>query len=58
MSRKTELLILIVATVVTAALAIHSVLTIGLWRVASMCYLAGLAFMLVGWVTYYNDGKR
>ena len=58
MSRKTELLILIVATVVIAVLTVRSVLDIGLWRVASMCYLAGLAFILVGWVTYYNDGKR
>ena len=55
MSKRTELLILIIATVVIAFLTFRSVATIGLWRVSSMCYLAGLAFMLVAWVTHFND---
>ena len=55
MSKKTEMLILIVATVVIAALAVHSVTTIGLWRVASLCYLAGLACIIIGWFSFYNN---
>lgn len=55
MSRKTEILILIVATVGIAALAVRSVTTIGLWRVSSLCYLAGLACILIGWMSHYNN---
>lgn len=55
MSRKTEMLILMIATVVIAALGIRSVLTIGLWRVASLCYLAGLACIIIGWMSFFNN---
>ena len=55
MSRKTEMLILAVATVVIAALSIRSVNNIGLWRVASLCYLAGLASIIIGWFSFYNN---
>ena len=55
MSRKTEMLVLILATVVIAFLAVRSVTTIGLWRVASMCYLAGLACIIIGWMSFYNN---
>ena len=55
MSRKTEMLILIVATVVIAVLAVRSITTIGLWRVASLCYLAGLASIIIGWFSFYNN---
>ena len=49
------MLILIVATVVIAALAVRSITTIGLWRVASLCYLAGLASIIIGWFSFYNN---
>ena len=55
MSRKTEMLILIVATVVIAALALRSITTIGLWRVASLCYLAGLSSIIIGWMSFWNN---
>ena len=55
MSRKTEMLILIVATVVIAFLSLRSVTTIGLWRVASLCYLAGLSSIIIGWMSFFNN---
>ena len=55
MSKKTEMLILIVATVVIAALAVRSITTIGLWRVASLCYLAGLSCIIIGWMSFFNN---
>ena len=55
MSRKVEMLILIVATVVIAALAYRSIVNIGLWRVASLCYLAGLSCIIIGWMSFFNN---
>ena len=55
MSKKTEMLVLVVATVVMAALSIRSVATIGLWRVSSLCYLAGLACIIIGWMSHFNN---
>ena len=55
MSRKVEMLILIVATIVIAALAYRSVSNIGLWRVASLCYLAGLSCIIIGWMSFFNN---
>ena len=55
MSRKTEMLILIVATVVIAALCVRSVLEIGPWRVSSLCYMAGLACIIIGWMSHFNN---
>ena len=55
MSNKTEILILAVATLVIGALSVHSVMTIGLWRVASLCYLAGLACIIIGWMSHFNN---
>ena len=55
MSRKVEMLILIVATVVIAALAYRSIVNIGLWRVASLCYLAGLSCIIIGWMSHFNN---
>ena len=55
MSKKTEMLILAVATVVIAFLSFRSVTTIGLWRVSSLCYLAGLACIIIGWMSFYNN---
>ena len=55
MSRKTEMLILIVATVVIAFLSVRSITTIGLWRVASLCYLAGLSSIIIGWMSFFNN---
>lgn len=58
MSRKTEMIVLIVATVIISALTIHAVLTQDLWRVSTLCYIAGLACMVVGWIKFYNDGRQ
>lgn len=58
MSRKNELIILIVATVIITGLTINAVLTDGLWRVSTLCFVAGLACMIIGWIKHFNDGKE
>lgn len=55
MSRKTEMIILLIATIVISVLAVRSYLDIGLWRVATLCYLAGLACIIIGWIKHFND---
>ena len=55
MSRKTEMIILLVATIIIAILTVNSVLTAGLWRVSTLCFLAGFACIIIGWIKHYND---
>ena len=55
MSRKTEMIILIVATIIISILTVNSVLTSGLWRVSTLCFVAGLACIIIGWIKHFND---
>lgn len=58
MSRKSEMIFLIIATVVILVLTVNAVLTDGMWTLSTLCFVAALACMIVGWIKFIKNREQ